>query len=75
MDISNAALTVFVTTEIVNLAALAVDYILIKDGLPSITEVSTKYPAIGIAILLFETISPISLGVHFWYFTHNQGRI
>ena len=30
MDVSNAALTLFVTTEVVNVAALLVDYVLIK---------------------------------------------
>jgi hypothetical protein len=68
MDISNYALTVYVTTEVVNLSAIAIDYLLIKASLPSITEVSTKYPVIGAVVILFQTISPLSLGLHFWYF-------
>ena len=71
MDISNAALTVYVTTEVVNLAGVLIDYVLIKDGLPSITEVSTKYPIIGTCLILFQMVSPVSLGVHLWYFKEN----
>jgi len=68
MDVSNAALTLFVTTEVVNVAALLVDYVLIKAGLDSITTVSTTYPIVGITIIAFETISPIALGIHFLYY-------
>lgn len=68
MDISNAALTIYITTEVVNIAAVLVDYVLIKAGFDSITEVSTTYPIIGVAIVAFETISPIALGIHFLYY-------
>jgi hypothetical protein len=67
-DISNQALTVFVTTQFVNVSALFADYLIMKAGLPAITELSTKYPIIGGTIILFECLSPISLGVHFWYY-------
>ena len=68
MDISNAALSVYVSTEVINLAALGVDYLLIKDDLPSITEISTKYPIIGTILILFQMVSPISLGIHLIYY-------
>ena len=68
MDISNAALTVYVTTEVVNITAILVVYALIKAGFDSITQVSTTYPIIGIAITVFETISPVALGIHFLYY-------
>jgi hypothetical protein len=72
MDISNAALTIYVSTEVVNLAGVIIDYVLIKDGLPSITEVSTKYPIIGTCLILFQIVSPVSLGVHLWYYNKNS---
>ena len=72
MDISNAALSVYVSTEVINLAALGIDYILIKDNLPSITEISTKYPVIGAIIILFQMVSPISLGIHLIYYKNNK---
>lgn len=80
MDISNSALTVYVAVEAINLAGLAVDYLIIKDGLPSITEISTKYPIIGLGVILFQTISPISLGLHLYFYNkipenENGGRI
>ena len=68
MNISNAALTIFITTEVVNLAAILIDYILIKTGLDSITTVSTTYPIIGISVIAFEAVSPIALGIHFLYY-------
>lgn len=66
-DKSSQALTVFVTVQFVNISALFADYLLMKSGFPAITDVSVKYPIIGTTILLFETISPISLGIHFWF--------
>jgi hypothetical protein len=72
MDISNAALSVYVSTEVINLAALGVDYLLIKDDLPSITEISTKYPIIGTLLILFQMVSPISLGIHLIYYKNNR---
>ncbi len=66
-DKSSQALTVFVTVQFVNISALFADYLLMKAGLPVITDISVKYPIIGASILLFETISPISLGIHFWF--------
>lgn len=71
-DISSQALTVFVTVQFVNMSALFADYLLMKAGLPAITDISVKYPIIGGTILLFETISPVSLGLHFWYAPHPQ---
>lgn len=68
MNISDSALTIFVTTEMINMTALLADFILKKNDLPSITYVSTTYPVIGVGILLFQTISPISLGAHFWFY-------
>ena len=75
MDISNAALTIYVSTEVVNLAGVIIDYVLIKDGLPSITEVSTKYPIIGTCLILFQMVSPVSLGIHLWYYNKNSDSI
>lgn len=66
-DKSSQALTVFVTVQFVNISSLFADYLLMKAQLPSITDVSVKYPVVGAAILLFETISPVSLGIHFWF--------
>ena len=73
-DPSSQALTVFVNIQFANISALFADYLLMKAGLPAITDVSVKYPVIGVSILLFEAISPISLGIHFWYATP-PGRI
>jgi hypothetical protein len=72
MNISNAALTIYVTTEVMNLAALTVDFLFIKENMPSITEISTKYPIIGTIIMIFQCVSPISLGMHFWYYKYNE---
>lgn len=66
-DKSSQALTVFVTVQFVNISALFADYLLMKAGLPAITDISVKYPVVGATILLFETISPVSLGIHFWF--------
>lgn len=68
MSESNQALTVFVTTQFVNVSALFADYLIMKAGLPSISELSVRHPLLGGAILVFECLSPISLGVHLWYF-------
>ena len=67
-DKSNQALTVFVTLQFVNISALFADYLLMKAGLPAITDISVKYPIIGTSIIIFESISPISLCIHFWYY-------
>ena len=74
MNISNAALTIYITTEVMNLAALSADYLMIKENMPSITEISTKYPAVGAVIMVFQFVSPISLGMHFWYYKYNNGE-
>lgn len=66
-DKSSQALTVFVTVQFVNISSLFADYILMKSQLPSITDISVKYPVVGVSILLFETISPVSLAAHFWF--------
>ena len=68
MDLSDIALTVCMSTQVVNIIAVLIDYVLIRSGNHSITEVSTTYPAFGIAIIVFETITPISLGIHFLYY-------
>jgi hypothetical protein len=65
--ISSQALTVFITVQFVNISALFADYLLMKSSLPTITDVSVKYPIIGTTIILFEFVSPVSLGLHFWY--------
>lgn len=67
-DRSSQALTVFVTTQFVNISALFADYLIMKAGLPSISELSVRYPALGGAILTFQCLSPVSLGLHFLYF-------
>ena len=72
-DKSSQALTVFVTLQFVNISALFADYLLMKAGFPAITDISVKYPLIGTTILFFESISPISLGVHFWYAKYPDG--
>lgn len=64
--LSSCALSVFVTCNIVNLGAILTDYLLIKDNLPAITDLSVKYKPIGFVIVLFEFITPISLAIHFW---------
>ena len=66
-DKSSQALTMFVTVQFINMSALFADYLLMKAGLPAITDVSVKYPIVGFTILVFETISPVSLGIHFWF--------
>ena len=66
--ISSQALTVFVTTQFVNISALFADYLIMKVGLPSITDISARYPIIGCTVILFECLSPISLGIHLWYY-------
>jgi hypothetical protein len=68
INISNQALTAFVVTQVINIGGLCADYLIIKAGLPAITDLSVKYPIIGTTILIFECISPISLGIHFWYY-------
>ena len=64
---SSQALTVFVTVQGINIASLLVDYLLMKAGLPTISNVSVTYPIIGASILIFESLSPVSLGIHFWF--------
>jgi hypothetical protein len=66
-DTSSQSLTVFITVQFVNISSLFADYLLMKANLPTITDVSVKYPIIGATIILFEFVSPISLGMHFWY--------
>lgn len=66
-DVSSQSLTVFITVQFVNISSLFADYLLMKASLPTITDISIKYPIIGVTIILFEFISPVSLGLHFWY--------
>jgi hypothetical protein len=66
-DRSSQALTVFVTVQGLNVAGLLVDYLLMKSGLPTISEVSVEHPIVGVTILLFESLSPVSLGLHLWF--------
>ncbi len=66
-NVSSQSLTVFITVQFVNISALFADYLLMKANLPTITDVSVKYPIIGTTIILFEFVSPVSLGLHFWY--------
>ena len=68
INISDQALTAFVVTQAINISGLCADYLIIKAGLPAITDLSVKYPIIGTTILIFECISPISLGLHFWFY-------
>lgn len=74
-DKSSQALTVFVTVQFVNVSALLADYLLMKAHLPAITDVAIKYPVIGATILLFETISPVSLGIHLWFAAHPSSHL
>lgn len=67
MDFSNQALIVFVTTQVLNIITLIIDYILIKNNVQSITCISVKYPAVGISLIIFECICPVSLGLHFYF--------
>ena len=67
MNYSNQALSVFVTTQIINISALITDYILIKINLPSISDISVKYPVIGLTIIAFQCISPVSISLHFFF--------
>jgi len=67
MNYSNQALTVFVTVQAVNVCALITDYILMKINLPLITEICTQYPLIGGTVVAFETLSPVSIGLHFYF--------
>ena len=74
-DKSDQALTAFVTVQFVNISALFADYLIMKAGLPPITTISIKYPVIGVSILLFQCISPVSLSIHFWYAAYPNSHV
>ena len=68
MKISNQALTGFITIQFINMGTLIADYIAKINKLPAITDIAVRYPTIGVFILVFECLSPISLVLHFWYY-------
>ena len=67
---SSKSLVVFVGIQILNLAALVTDYLLLQTNSPTITEVSTKHPVLGYFLCGVQIIQPISLGTHLWYTAH-----
>lgn len=73
MNYSNEALSVFITIQGINIGGLITDYVLIKNNLPSISQVSINYPVVGIALILIEVMSPISIGFHLYFF--NRSRV
>jgi hypothetical protein len=73
MNYSNEALSVFITIQGINIGGLITDYVLIKNNLPSISQVSINYPVVGIALILIELMSPISIGIHLYFF--NRSRV
>ena len=73
MNYSNEALSVFITIQGINIGGLITDYVLIKNNLPSISQVSINYPVVGIALILIELMSPISIGFHLYFF--NRSRV
>jgi hypothetical protein len=68
MDYSNQALSVFVAIQGINIGGLIADYLLMKNKLPSISEVGVEHPFFGITLFSIELLSPISLGVHLLFF-------
>ena len=76
MSISRASqtLTVFVTLQFINISALFANYLIMKLKLPAISDISAQNPIIGASIILFECISPISLGMHFFY-SYQESRV
>lgn len=68
MDYSNNALSVFIGIQGINIGGLITDYLLLKNGLPSISEVCFDYPVLGFVLISFQIVSPVSLGLHLYYF-------
>jgi hypothetical protein len=73
MDYSSQALSIFVAIQGINIGGLIADYVLMKNKLPSISEVCVDHPFIGIVLVSIEVISPISLGLHLYFF--NRSRV
>lgn len=61
------SIIVFGFSQVIGISVLVIDYLLIYNGVQSITSVSKLHPAIPIAITLLEMISPISLALHFYW--------
>ena len=68
MDYSSQALSVFVAIQGINVGGLITDYLLMKNNLPSISEVCVDYPTLGFVLISFQVLSPLSLGLHLYYF-------
>ena len=67
MNTSFCSLYIFIFIQIINVLFLILDGILLLNNKTSITQYSVNRPFICFVIILFETGSPISLGIHFYY--------
>ena len=64
---SSRSLVIFVGIQLLNLAGLVGDYLLLQTGNQTITETTSQYPILGVGICLIQAVQPISLGLHFFY--------
>lgn len=50
----------------VNMAGLAVDEILEREGMETITQFIREYPIVGVPVILLQMIAVIALAFHLW---------
>ena len=67
-NLSLQFLSGFIVMSGVNVAGLLTDSILIRAGLPMISDLAVKYPIMGITLVSIQFILPVTLAGHFYYY-------
>lgn len=60
------ALVIFVFVCSVNMLGLAIDEILDRQGMPTITQYVRAHPLWGVPIIAFNMIATIAIAFHLW---------
>lgn len=60
------SLVIFVLISSINMLGLAVDEILERQGIPTITDYVRQHPLWAVPILLMQMIATLALAFHFW---------
>jgi hypothetical protein len=66
MSVATAGLWVFIAVVAANVAGLSLDALLAWLSWPTITQLVTDYPALGLPIILVQVAGGLSLILHFY---------
>jgi hypothetical protein len=62
--VSSAFLSVFVAVVFVDFVALLLDFVQLRTGGTTITQICKRYPVIGYVVVGWQILGAVSLGVH-----------